>query len=153
MDRAEHAVTQAWCWGSAGSGQLGDGVTHELCGEAECSTFPVQSQLNWQTSSIAAGARHSCAMGSDGKAWCWGANDKGRLGDSTYGTGGPQTSATPVQVTGLTGLRLLALGDEHGCAVTSYRTLWCWGANDSGQAGGTVAVVAAPRIVFDSIVR
>jgi alpha-tubulin suppressor-like RCC1 family protein len=149
----EHAVVQAWCWGAAGAGQLGDGVTYADCGDQECSATPVQAELNWQTSAVAAGARHSCAMGYDGKAWCWGANDKGQLGDSTYGTGGPLSRATPVQVTGLSGLRLLALGDEHGCAVTADRTLWCWGANDFGQAGGDVAVVASPRIVFDSIVR
>ncbi len=153
VDRAEHAVAQAWCWGVAESGQLGDGVSYEECGDRECSATPVRAQLNWQALAIAAGARHSCAMGSDGKAWCWGANDSGQLGDATYGTGGPQTSDTPVQVVGLTGLRMIALGDEHGCAVTADRTLWCWGANDSGQAGGDVAVVAAPRIVFDSIVR
>jgi len=153
VDRSEHAVDQAWCWGSADDGQLGDGISHEDCEEEACSATPVRVQLSWQATRVAVGARHSCAMGFDGKAWCWGANDVGQLGDSTYGTGGPASSLTPVQVTGLTGLRLLAVGDEHGCAVTADRTLWCWGSNDSGQAGGDVPVVAAPRIVFDSIVR
>ena len=153
VNRSEHAVAQAWCWGAADLGQLGDGASQEDCGEGDCSASPVKVQLSWQTSSIAAGARHSCAMGYDGKAWCWGANDLGQLGDSTYGTGGPVSSATPVQVTDLTSLRLLAVGDNHGCAVTADRTLWCWGANDSGQTGGDTPVVAAPRIVFDSIVR
>ncbi len=153
VDQSEHAEAQTWCWGDAGHGQLGDGGTYSDCGDTECSATPVRAQMSWQVSAVASGARHSCAMGYDGKAWCWGANDKGQLGDSTYSTGGPQTSATPVQVTGLSGLRLLAVGDDHGCAVTADGTLWCWGANDSGQAGGATAVVAAPRIVFDSIVR
>ena len=153
VDRAEHAVAQAWCWGAAGAGQLGDGASHEDCGEEACSATPVLAQLPWQATRVETGARHTCAMGYDGKAWCWGANDTGQLGDSTYGAGGPLTSATPVQVNGLTSLRLLAVGDNHGCAVTADRTLWCWGANDSGQTGGELPVVGTPRIVFDSIVR
>ncbi len=150
---SEHAVTQAWCWGGAGSGRLGDGGSHPECGEGACSSVPVRTQLDVQVTRVAAGARHSCAMGQNGKVYCWGANEQGQLGDGTYGTGAPDSSSTPVQVVGLTGLRLLAVGTEHGCAVTADRTLWCWGANDSGQAGGDQTIVSSPRIVFDSIVR
>ena len=29
----------------------------------------------------------------------------------------------------------ISTGDEHTCAVRADRSLWCWGANSSGQLG------------------
>jgi alpha-tubulin suppressor-like RCC1 family protein len=80
---------------------------------------------------VAAGNNYSCARLSDGTARCWGNNDSGQLGDGTKG--GNRTS--PVQVSGLTGVRELALGASHSCARLTGGAVKCWGSNDSGQLG------------------
>lgn len=38
----------------------------------------------------------------------------------------------------LTEVTELAVGDDHGCALTSANRLYCWGSNDSGQVGAGV---------------
>lgn len=63
------------CWGQSDLGQVGDGVVsdHDV-------TTPI-TVANLQAVSISLGDRHSCAMGTDGRAWCWGSNRWGALGN------------------------------------------------------------------------
>jgi alpha-tubulin suppressor-like RCC1 family protein len=46
--------------------------------------------------SVALGARHACALKTDGSVWCWGKNDRGQLGSGTK-----VDSVYPVKVTNL----------------------------------------------------
>jgi hypothetical protein len=84
---------------------------------------------------IAATTGGACVARVDGTVWCWGASGNGELGPGIpYGG----SSATPVQVTGLTGVTQLASGGFHVCAVGSIgglQGLYCWGKNESGQLG------------------
>ncbi len=82
--------------------------------------------------SISAGANHNCAIThGDDDLWCWGANGSGQLGDksiidsSTFKRIGDAAWAWT----------LVAAGADHSCAIKSDGTLWCWGANASGQLG------------------
>jgi len=87
---------------------------------------------------IAAGARHSCAVESDGTVYCWGDNGDLQLGSS----GG--ASAAPRPVSGLSGAEDVAAGDRHSCAMRSGDVV-CWGANDRGQLGtGSTGASALP---------
>ena len=113
------------CWGSNSNGQLGDGTTTD-----RHVPTPVVG-LSSGVLAVATGAFHTCALLQSGALKCWGANDKGQLGDGT------QTERhTPVQVSGLSsGVVAVTAGGEHTCAVLSSGAAQCWGSNDSQQIG------------------
>ena len=123
-----------WAWGLNSSGQLGDGT-----GTKTDSDTPVKvSGLTGIITAIAAGGSHTVALKSNGTVWAWGNNGYGQLGDGTMAD-----SDTPVQVSGLTGIKITAIaaGESHTVALKSDGTLWAWGKNnDYGQLGdGTMA--------------
>jgi len=51
------------------------------------------------------------------------------------GNGTTKNSATPTLVDGVAGATVLALGEQHSCAITSDSSLECWGQNKLGQLG------------------
>ena len=86
----------------------------------------------------AAGNAHSCAL-EDGKAYCWGENDYGQLGD-----GSTADSSVPVAVDAsgvLAGKALVEISAGGGggldtCALDAAGAAFCWGANIDGGLGG-----------------
>ena len=76
---------------------------------------------------VDAGNLFSCALRSDGLAYCWGA---GMLGD-----GSAVGSSTPVEVAGPTRYVRLEAGDANACGLTATGEAWCWGDNSQGQLG------------------
>jgi len=89
---------------------------------------------------IAGGGFHSLALRSDGTVWAWGENDTGELGD-----GSATNRATPVQVSGLTGVAAIAAGTHHSLALKSDGTVRAWGYNFYGQLGDGSARTAWRR--------
>jgi alpha-tubulin suppressor-like RCC1 family protein len=118
---------QVWCWGLNSSGQLGNNSTTNR-------RTPVavqQGALSFVR--IAAGAFHTCVRTATGATYCWGANNKGQVGDNTT-----TNRLTPTAVQGSIPSDNLALGREHSCGATS--DTWCWGDNSSGQLGNNSTV-------------
>ncbi|MDF1505844.1 Ig-like domain-containing protein [Roseisolibacter sp. H3M3-2] len=130
----------AWCWGLAGrEGRLGDGRG----GDGMSSAAPVRVAGAVRFTQLAAFARHTCGLATDGRAWCWGYNGWGQLGD-----GAGADRPTPVAVGGGLTFRAIAVGAEHSCGVTAEGRAHCWGNGASGQlGGGTTASRAAPQEV------
>ena len=90
-------------------------------------------------SSIAAGNAHTCAIVKAGaQVVCWGANDAGQLGDGTT-----EKRSAPVVVKGVTGVKQLALGVHHSCALRNDGSVTCWGS--LGKAGAPAAIAGIPR--------
>ncbi len=109
------------CWGSNESGQLGNGTTTSSLSPVAVST---QEILN----PVAAGASHTCGLGS-GALYCWGDNAHGQLG-----TGGTTSSQAPVLVP-VAGYTTVVAGARHTCALDASGAAWCWGSNQFGQLG------------------
>ena len=122
-----------WCWGENLWHQLGPKAPpSRVCdvGEAvPCSPNPVDIGLS-NVAAIATGGAHSCARLTDGTMWCWGANDRGQLGNGTFSFSSP-----PVKVNKLKNVTAIAAGGAHSCALLADETVWCWGANSTGQLG------------------
>ncbi|HEX9101110.1 MAG TPA: chromosome condensation regulator RCC1 [Polyangia bacterium] len=90
--------------------------------------------------SVAAGGNFACAVTSAGAAMCWGRNHEGELGNGTT----TDSNAVPVAVTGLSsGVRAVAAGDFHACAITGTGGVKCWGANTQGQLGNNSTLNSA----------
>ncbi|MBC7893804.1 MAG: protein kinase [Cytophagaceae bacterium] len=95
---------------------------------------------------IAAGSRHSCMIDGEGRALCWGSNEKGQLGDGTFGS-----RRTPALVAGSFTFGFVSSGGSHSCGTSSDGDAYCWGANESGQLGdGTTTPRNAPVRVSGS---
>ncbi|MFL5441528.1 MAG: RCC1 domain-containing protein, partial [Myxococcales bacterium] len=90
---------------------------------------------------VSAGLMHTCGITNAGRAYCWGDNFVGQLGDGTA----TLFQTRPVAVAG--GLRFAAVsaGDVHSCGQTTAGAAYCWGDNTSGELGdGTTINTAIP---------
>jgi len=85
--------------------------------------------------SISAGSDHSCALES-GKAYCWGDNNYGELGDGSTSVG--YSVPVPVDTSGVLAgktLTQITAGDQYTCALDSTGAAYCWGDNEDGELG------------------
>jgi alpha-tubulin suppressor-like RCC1 family protein len=119
----------AFCWGSNGDGQMGNGTTTP-------SDAPVAVSGNLSFATVTTGEHHSCGVTSGGAAFCWGRNSSGQLG-----TGSTVPSNVPVAVVGGQRFAVLStadadeLGGHHTCGVTTDHAAYCWGSNGGGELG------------------
>lgn len=95
---------------------------------------------------FASGYEHVCALLSNKKVKCWGANEKGQLGDGTT-----MSSQTPVEVSGLSNVVSLSAGRASTCAVLENGTARCWGDNDYGQLGNGSIVPSSTPVAVNGI--
>lgn len=117
------------CWGSNGTGQLGDGGTATTL-RAETRVVGAE-----QVAMLSTFGPHTCAVDLDGGVWCWGRNDNGELGNN--GLAEESLTATPMLDANvpLEGATDVGAGEYHTCLVRSDQRVWCAGLNDAGQLG------------------
>lgn len=123
----------AWCWGSNSFGKLGNGHHGRTF-----SPIPVKVRTTSTWSSLDVGNQHTCAVGSDASAWCWGSNVSGQLGIGSFGR--RNSSDVPARIGSGTDWTSLHSGYETTCGVRGGATGWCWGDNSSGQLGDATTV-------------
>ncbi len=97
-------------WGGNSAGQIGDGSTSQRL-------TPVLIQSP-NLKAIASAGEFSLAVTTDGRVLEWG--------------GGRQA---PAEITGLTSVKQIAVGERHRLALKEDGTVWAWGENDKGQLG------------------
>eukprot|EP00775_Hariotina_reticulata_P002026 gene2026-2348_t len=112
------------CWGSNLYGQLGINSTVKFTALPQ--QVPGITDATW----INAGDYHTCVTTKSGRAYCWGLNYAGKLGDGTT-----QNSIAPVQVLGLDNAVTIAAGGDHSCATLRSGEISCWGDNLYYQLG------------------
>jgi alpha-tubulin suppressor-like RCC1 family protein len=126
---------QVYCWGSNAYGQLGITEGLEGCGYQgghPCRTTPAEVPLPDRAAGVSAGDGHTCAWTHDGRAYCWGANDSGQLGNGSIDEGTP----LPGAVAGGIAFRSLSLGGSRTCGVALDGAGYCWGYNGMDRGLG-----------------
>jgi alpha-tubulin suppressor-like RCC1 family protein len=118
-----------YCWGSNQYGSVGTGTVGGMNAVATVPT-PVQGGVTF--AKVFTGGGHNCGLTADGRAYCWGDNLSGQLGD---GQNVFQRRGLPTPVLGGLTFTALALNYATTCGLTSSGTVYCWGSNYRGLLG------------------
>lgn len=128
------------CWGDNGDGGLGNGEWLDR------RTPDDVLGLGTGVRSVTAGWGYTCAVTTDSRVKCWGANYYGQVGEGTT-----TNRNIPVDVTALgNAVSTIDGGAYFACATTTAGRVACWGSNELGQLGdGTTTDRHRPVAVTD----
>ncbi|HTL33716.1 MAG TPA: hypothetical protein VL326_11360 [Kofleriaceae bacterium] len=125
-------ATQILCFGSGGSGELGNNTMND-------SVTPVVAQNTNGATSLSVGANFNCVIVA-GAVRCWGQNGGGQIGN------GSTAAALTAQTVTMPGTAVsVSAGTFHTCAINDLGDLYCWGLNRNGEVGvGDTAMRTLP---------
>ncbi len=122
-------------WGNNEEGQLGTGNTNS-------SNTPVPVKNLSGVTAIAAGGDFSMALLSDGTVVAWGSDARDELGnegvlleEETEAETEGIFSPVPVPVEGLSNVKAISAGLNHGLALLQGGTVMSWGDDSAGELG------------------
>lgn len=126
-----------YCWGYNFNGSLGNGT------RVTGTTTPAPVSGGYRFTQLTGAYYHTCALDSDGRAYCWGLNTAGELGD-----GALAHNLVPEQVVGDHQFTWIETGAFHTCGLTTEGDFLCWGMNRVGALGdGTTTDSSVPVLV------
>lgn len=137
---------RGYCWGLNDHSQLG-AVTDSVCfsntdtrtdtlenapatAVKPCSLLPLRLAPTVAFTTISAGDSSACGLATTGRAYCWGTNIHGELGNGSLGLRGIATL-----VTSALNFTSISIGGGHACAIAVGGAAYCWGQDSSGQLG------------------
>lgn len=129
-----------WCWGQGpAQGYGGTALNRQPVAVDTSGVLAGVTPVD-----ITAGNAHTCTLADDGRAFCWGVNNDGQLGNGA--TSAQET--TPVAVAGNTRFTALSAGNYYTCGIDGQGRVWCWGDNFGSQIGnGTSVDQPAPQLI------
>ncbi|HEX8359233.1 MAG TPA: Ig-like domain-containing protein [Longimicrobium sp.] len=116
---------ELYCWGYNDVGQLGTGE------EGGSRNEPTRAATDVRFTRVSVGGKHSCAIATTRRMYCWGTDAAGQLGNGMSAGRATAPTLTAEELV----FREVSAGSEHTCAVTTLQRVNCWGANPSGQLG------------------
>ncbi|MDZ4064081.1 MAG: hypothetical protein U1E22_05370, partial [Coriobacteriia bacterium] len=122
---ARMADGSARCWGTNGSGEVGDGTR-----ERRAVAVGVANTKNLEQ--IVVGPEVGCARTKEGRVLCWGRSDRGQT------AGGPEDQLVPLEVPAVNGVTHIATDQSRTCAVAGEGRVACWGPGISQPGRGVV---------------
>ncbi len=134
-----------YCWGENSYGQLGTRGGGRDWQHAHLRPSPAAGGLEYRQ--VSAGYFDTCAITTDDRAYCWGDNSYGKLGNGHPNEG---FQRTPSPVAGGLLFRQVDPGYLQTCGVTTANVAYCWGVvsasiNPDGYTLTTIAVAGALR--------
>ncbi len=140
-----------WTWGNANNyGQLGNGTTNG--GQLVPTKVDDGTGKHGKWVDIAIGSYYNIALREDGSLWSWGANDFGKLGLGTAGSGTHQIAPTLVDDGTSQGGKWIFIdaSPNTSIGIKEDGSLWAWGQNGYGQVGdGTTTDRHVPTLIDD----
>lgn len=121
---------RAYCWGSNYLNLLGSGTTKRFIAHPT----PVLGGLSFRQ--ISPDGIHVCGVTTDNRAYCWGDNVRGQLGDGTR-----TSRSSPVLVAGNHKWREVTTGYVFTCGITTGNVAYCWGSNRHGELGDSTSAL------------
>lgn len=118
-----------YCWGSNFEKALG------IAGDGRFFS-PQQVTPGVKYTDVVAGLGHTCGLREDHTVYCWGANLSGALGIGDAA----EYNAPPTAIAGDHHFTSIDSYGTHTCGVEDDTSIWCWGRNDTGQAGNGESV-------------
>jgi alpha-tubulin suppressor-like RCC1 family protein len=137
---------ETYCWGLNLTGELGQlEVTGRCDADFPCSRRPVRLETALRFDTVAAGFGHTCAL-ARGRAYCWGRNDRGQLGDARADDdcAGVPCNVTPLAVQAGGRFTVISAGGDHTCGLADGGA-YCWGSNQYDQLGVPTPSVRNPK--------
>ncbi|HEY6559075.1 MAG TPA: hypothetical protein VI072_17445 [Polyangiaceae bacterium] len=135
------ATGEAWCWGAAEYSLFADNRywKGDTSGDELAQTVPMKLNLGMRFRELVLGSATACIIAEDRSVWCWGgAGWNDMLGEPsvTFKRENALVSLEPrprkLEPLGSDNERIWA-GGAHYCVQKPDHSIWCWGANASGQ--------------------
>jgi prepilin-type N-terminal cleavage/methylation domain-containing protein len=130
---------EGYCWGYNRFGKLGLGAG--LINTTQTNPTLI-SGYNWDI--IQAGDDHTCGITDTKELYCWGRNNDGQIGDTSF-----INRSSPVKIGTNNDWEVIALSDYSTCGIRNGGELYCWGDNNHGEQGSgtTGGNVTSPTLV------
>lgn len=129
--------TTAVCWGWNTAGELGANLPF-----GAMTSVPSQTWQAGRFTEVAAGVRHTCAIGADRRVYCWGRNAAGEIGQDPF-----ISISVPAPVAGADNYTAISTGNTHTCGISNERA-YCWG---SLLGNGTTSSSKTPVLVSNTL--
>lgn len=138
-----------YCWGWNEDGQLGNNSTTDS--SVPVLVLPGALPGGGAVQQLSVGSLHSCAVGVDDRAYCWGEGPEGRLGNNSL-----NDAWMPVAVHwsgALSGLRTryVSANHSHSCMVALNGQAYCWGKGAEGRLGNNATAQSAVPVEVDKV--